>query len=120
MVRKKEIKTNLPNKIYLRESELQDPLTGERMISIDEPFGKCSIEYVNLDRIWHDASEEPLLEEKEIIFIDKKNESFITIKFGNTFPYMLEDFDWERYVKLSQIIKWAYVSDLSPKLVRDE
>ena len=33
---------------------------------------------------------------------------------------MLEDFDWERYVKLNQIIKWAYVSDLLPKVVRDE
>lgn len=116
----KEIKTKLPNKIYLRELELQDPLTGERMISIGEPFGKCSIEYVNLDRIWHDTSEEPLLEEKEIIFIDKKNQSFISVKFGNTFPYMLEDFDWENFVKLVQISKWAYVSDLSPKAVRDE
>ena len=120
MVREKEINTNLPNKIYLRELELQDPLTGERMVSIDESFDKCSIEYVNLDIIWHDVSEEPLLEEKEIIFIDNKNESFISVKFGNTFPYMLEDFDWERYVKLNKIIKWAYVSDLLPKAVRDE
>ena len=120
MVRKKEIKTKLPNKIYLRESELQDLLTGERMVSIGEPFGKCSIEYVNLYRIWHDASEEPLLEEKEIIFLNEQDEPFISGKFGGTFSFLLEDFYWENFVKLVQISKWAYVSDLSPKAVRDE
>ena len=80
-----------------------------------EAGAKWADEHPNLASLWHDAGEEPLLEEKEIIFIDKKNQSSITIKFGNTFPYMLEDFDWEMYVKLSQIIKWAYVSDLLPK-----
>ena len=112
MVREKKIKIELPNKIYLRESELQDPLTGERMVSIGEPFGKCSIEYVNLDRIWHDTSEEPLLEEKEIIFLNEQDELFIS---GGPFSFLLEDFYWENFVKEVQISKWAYISDLLPK-----
>ena len=65
--------------------------------------------------VWHDASEEPLLEDKEIIFLNEQGISYISEKFGGTFTYMLEELSWERFVELLRISKWAYISDLLPK-----
>ena len=70
---------------------------------------------VNLNDVWHDASEEPLLEGKEIIFLNEQGIPYISERFGGTFSYMLEDSYWERYVNLLRISKWAYVDDLLPK-----
>lgn len=61
--------------------------------------------------VWHEASEEPLLEGKEIIFLNEQDEPFI----GGTFSFLLEGFYWGNFVKLVQISKWAYISDLLPK-----
>lgn len=69
----------------------------------------------NLEKLWHDASEEPLLEEKEIIFLDKQDIIFIPERFDNIFLYMFEKVSWEKYVDLLEINKWAYISDLLPK-----
>ena len=65
--------------------------------------------------MWHDASEEPLLEEKEIISISEQGFTYISERFGCTFSYNFEDYSWQSYVNLLNIIKWAYVSDLLPK-----
>lgn len=67
--------------------------------------------------VWHDPSEEPLLEGKDIIFLNEQDEPFISGKFGGTFLFLLEDFYWERFVELSRISKWAYISDLLPKQI---
>ena len=67
------------------------------------------------NNVWHDASEEPLLEDKEIIFLNEQGISYISEKFGGTFTYMLEELSWERFVELLRISKWAYISDLLPK-----
>ena len=64
--------------------------------------------------VWHDASEEPLLEDKEIIFLNEQGISYISEKFGGTFTYMLEELSWERFVELLRISKWAYIDDLLP------
>ena len=69
----------------------------------------------NLGRLWHDASEEPLLEEKEIISISEYGYAHISERFGATFSYNLEDYYWGEFVNLLKIKKWAYISDLSPK-----
>ena len=65
--------------------------------------------------VWHDASEEPLLEDKEIIFLNEQDIAYISVRFGGTFTYMLEELSWERFVELLRISKWAYISDLLPK-----
>ena len=70
---------------------------------------------VNLNDVWHDASEEQLLEDKEIIFLNEQDNAYISESFGGTFSYMLEDSCWERYVNLLKISKWAYITDLLPK-----
>ena len=76
---------------------------------------KWADEHPNLESLWHDASEEPLLEDKEIIFLTEQGAPYISESFGSTFSYMLEDSYWERYVNLLKISKWAYISDLLPK-----
>ena len=68
-----------------------------------------------LSSLWHDASEEPLLENKEIIFLNEQYNAYISESFGGTFSYMLEDSYWGRYVNSLKIKKWAYISDLLPK-----
>ena len=69
----------------------------------------------NIENLWHDANDEPLLEGKEIIFLNNYDLAYITERFGGTFSDMLEDYSWEKYVNLCKITKWAYVSDLLPK-----
>ena len=69
--------------------------------------------------VWHDASEEPLLDDKEIIFLNEQNIAYISVRFSGTFSYMFEDFYWERYVEFLRISKWAYIDDLLPKWFRN-
>ena len=74
---------------------------------------------VNLNDVWHDASEEPLLEDKKIISLNEQNIAYISVRFSDTFSYMFEYFYWERYVNLLKISKWAYIDDLLPKQFRN-
>ena len=76
---------------------------------------KWADEHPNLESLWHDASEEPLLEKKDIIFLHEPDIAYVTERNGGTFSFMLEDFNWERFVNLLKISKWAYISDLLPK-----
>ena len=69
----------------------------------------------NLESLWHDVNEEPLLEEKEIISINEQGFAYISERFDATFSYNLEDYSWQTYVNLLKIKRWAYISDLSPK-----
>ena len=69
----------------------------------------------NFEKLWHDISEEPLLEEKEIIFLNKQDIIYISEKLDGIFLYMFEKFSWEKYVDLLEISKWAYIDDLLPK-----
>ena len=80
-----------------------------------EEGAKWADEHPNLEKLWHDASEEPLLEDKEIIFLNEQDIAYISEKFGSTFTYMLEELPWERFVELLRISKWAYIDDLLPK-----
>ena len=65
--------------------------------------------------VWHDASEEPLLEDKEIIFLNEQDIAYISVRFSGTFTFMLEELTWEKFVELLRISKWAYIKDLMPK-----
>ena len=80
-----------------------------------ENGAKWADEHPNLESLWHDVCEEPLLEETEIIFLNEQGFAYISERFGATFSYNLEDYSWQSYVNLLNIRKWAYISDLSPK-----
>ena len=70
---------------------------------------------INLNNIWHDVGEEPLLEGEEIISISEYGSTHISERFCCTFLYNLEDYYWEEFVNSLKIKKWAYISDLLPK-----
>ena len=95
---------------YVKDENLKSAL---RFAFIDG--AKWADEHPNLESLWHDASEEPLLEEKEIIFLNKQDIIYISEKLDGIFLYMFEKFSWEKYVDLLEISKWAYIDDLLPK-----
>ena len=72
-------------------------------------------EHPNLERLWHDASEEPLLEETEIIFINERDFAHISKRKNGHFSYSFVYYSWEEFVNSLKIKKWAYISDLLPK-----
>ena len=80
-----------------------------------ENGAKWADEHPNLEKLWHDASEEPLLEDKEIIFLNEQDIAYISVRFSGTFTFMLEELTWEKFVELLRISKWAYIKDLMPK-----
>ena len=66
----------------------------------------------NLANHWHDANEEPLLEGKEIIFLNKLNFAYSSERFGDILTQMFEELSWEKIVELLRLSKWAYINDL--------
>ena len=77
-----------------------------------ENGAKWADEHPNLESLWHDASEEPLLEETEIIFINERDFAHISKRKGGHFSYSYVYYSWEDYVNSLKIKKWAYVKDL--------
>ena len=76
---------------------------------------KWADEHPNLESLWHDPSEEPLLEEVEIIFIDEQDFAHISERNGGYFSHTLVDYSWEEYVNSLKIKRWAYIKDLFSK-----
>ena len=64
---------------------------------------KWADEHSNLESLWHDASEEPIMGARVLI-----NHHLIVITWHN-------EYKWDACCKLFGITKWAYVSDLLPK-----
>ena len=73
---------------------------------------KWADEHPNLESLWHDASEEPLLEETKFIFITEHDSAYISERNGGYFSHTLVDCSWEEYVNSLKIKKWTYVKDL--------
>lgn len=80
-----------------------------------ENGAKWADEHPNLESLWHVPSEEPLLEETEIIFINERDFAHISKRKGGHFSYAYVYYSWEEYVNSIKIKKWAYVKDLFPK-----
>lgn len=73
----------------------------------------------NPKNVWHDADEEPLLENEEIIYVDNTMYAGICSMFGSTFGTLDNDMCWKDYVKHNHIVKWAYINDFLPKGGKD-
>lgn len=66
--------------------------------------------YINLNQVWHDASERPVKRE-DILLIGEQNYSRVCF-----FSSALDNPDgWKKYVKDELVTQWAYISDLLPK-----
>ena len=109
MTRKEEILNAARN--YIRGITLSSP---SNVIHF-ENGAKWADEHPNLESLWHDASEEPLLERKEIIFLNEQGIAYISERVDGTFSCMLEESSWGKYVILLRISKWTYLKDLLPK-----
>lgn len=69
--------------------------------------------------VWHDADEEPLLENEEIIYVDNTMHAGICLMFGSTFGTWDNDMCWKDYAKHNRIVKWVYLNDFLPKGDKD-
>lgn len=104
----------MPKKIYLNyvnESD-EDKTWSDTPISVSD----CDMqnrEYTDLSQVWHDAGEEPMRDKEPILLYSnnlKKTWISSVSEIYNTGEA------WYAYVILSKITKWAYISDLLPKI----
>ena len=72
---------------------------------------KWADKHPNLERLWHDASEEPNIDEDVVLFDSCGN--FVT-EFYNG------DVTWNNIVLFHKATMWAYEDDLLTKEVRNE
>ena len=116
MTREEEIEKVATHYAELVEWEYNIPASIKRIVKSAYRMGtKWSDEHQNLESLWHDVSEEPLLEETEIIFINERDFAHISKRKGGHFSYAYVYYSWEEYVNSLKIKKWAYISDLLPK-----
>lgn len=110
MTREEEIKNAA--KAYISGDILSSPSI---LIHFANGAGWADL-HPNLERLWHDASEEPQYKNKRILcyseyfdFFNIDFPSYLMILYGG------QNDDWETVVLRKKISKWAYVSDLLPK-----
>ena len=60
----------------------------------------------NLASLWHDASEEPRCEE---LLLGEDSDGF------SIYRWCGQEDNWEAFVNVTGLSRWAYVSDLLPK-----
>lgn len=87
----------------------KDLLSTERQSSFKDGAEWAQREFVK--SLWHDASEEPNLEDDSMILINIPD---------NKMSYMVLPLrtiwnDWENAVSDFNIIRWLYINDLLPK-----
>ena len=61
--------------------------------------------------VWHDVSEEPIVNSTQIIYQDKLGVCW-SISRLEKYVY---DWDWTRFASAHLMVRWAYISDLLPK-----
>lgn len=61
--------------------------------------------------VWHDASEEPIVNSTQIVYQDKSGLCW----FASNQERFAYGWDWARYAAAFQMTRWAYITDLLPK-----
>lgn len=111
----------IPKNVYLRAKELEEHIMCERMVSCDEPFDCCNVEYTDLSQVWHDASEEP---NKSAWIISECDSGYINIDWGSLtsrFWYGWGSptsgfwYGWGSFVLFHDVRRWAYIDDFIHK-----
>lgn len=67
---------------------------------------------VNLNDMWHDVSEAPVYECEQILCLDKYGNSFISLKYGETFNFDGENLYWNDFAEKRHVTKWLYINNL--------
>ena len=107
----------IPKKIYLRKEELDDLFTSERMVSCDEPYRDINVEFTNLSEVWHNASEIPQENHKNIIYQTNYHSMYnVHIAFIPTClrSCKITSRNWDEFVKEVNMRRWAYINALLP------
>ena len=91
----------IPKRVYLRAKELNEHITCERMVSCDEPFDCCNVEYTALSQLWHDANDIP--NDDSLIIYESVYGDILLKRFTN------------RASAMANVLRWAYVNDLLQK-----
>lgn len=77
---------------------------------------KWADEHLNLESLWHDASEEPKGGNWKILCVDVFNECWVESKFNTVLLHnKWGEYKWDEYVATEFVKMWAYISDLLPK-----
>lgn len=108
----------IPKRVYLRAEELEEHITCERMVSCDAAIGSCNVEYTDLSQVWHNASEIPQENHKNIIYQTNYYSMYnVHIDFIPTClrSCKLTQKGWKEFVGENNVKRWAYVNDLLPK-----
>lgn len=125
MTRKEEIKQaakanalqmcNLCLDKYCMEMSLTCPNIHESVITFTDG-AKWADEHLNLESLWHDASEEPKSNDElktSVLIVDEFGLSWVC-DVDNRY----QDETWEEYITCYHVAHWAYISDLLPKGVK--
>lgn len=105
----------IPQRIYIKDSQLAEcEIEGIADARINAVPYKCVsgkiCEYINVDNLWHDASEEPESDKCILIrFVDYKGNG----EYGT--DILAPPITWNNWVEICKITKWCYVEDLLPK-----
>ncbi len=105
----------IPQRIYIKDYQLAEceieGVADARINAVPYKGGRGKLcEYINIDFLWHDASEKPEIGKPLIIqYISFMNE----VSYGK--DRRIAKYPWELNVEGLRIIKWCYLADLFPK-----
>lgn len=97
--------------VWIRGLDKAYPITDLFIDSINEEGIYIDIDdrnLVDLSKIWHDASEEPILHKPILIQCGYPLHTYEATALS-------EDVIWGDFVVLNAIFRWAYIKDLLPK-----
>lgn len=107
MTREEEIKQAAENNL---DVSIYTPKDCEMLKETFYIGAKWADEHLNLERLWHDASEEP--KGTYIVLCDVlDNRQWIVERFYIDMAYAT----WKDFAEAISVRRWAYVSDLLPK-----
>lgn len=104
----------IPQRIYIKDYQLAEceieGVADARINAVPYKGGSGKLcEYINVDNLWHDASEEP--EHSRYILAQRRTFigelRYYLYKTNSTYP-------WELNVRDLRITKWCYIDDILP------
>lgn len=104
----KEYDGELTVKVWSNGAEKPYPISNVAAGTMCAYIGIDDRNLVDLSKIWHDASEKPILHKPILIQCGYPLHIYETTALS-------EDVIWGDFVVLNAIFRWAYIKDLLPK-----
>ena len=104
----KEYDGELPVKVWSGGAEKPYPISNVAAGTMCAYIGVDDRNLVDLSKIWHDASEKPILHKPILIQCGYPLHTYEATALS-------EDVIWGDFVVLNAIFRWAYIKDLLPK-----